>query len=94
MKVAVGTDDKKTIRKGHFGGSKYFAVIEILNAEVVGREVRENLRLEGRKRKERHGQADAIIHLLEDCTLFMGRSFGKDSVDEISSKISRRRVTF
>jgi len=74
MKIAIGTDDKKTVRKGHFGGSKYFVVIEILNADV-----------EGQKAKTKHGQANAIIHLLEDCSLFMGRSFGKGSVDEISS---------
>jgi len=86
MKIAVGTDDGKTVRKGHFGGSRYFVVIEILNAEVVGREMRDNSHVEGQKTKKRHGQADAIIHLLEDCSLFMGRNFGKGSVDEISSR--------
>ena len=86
MKVAIGTDDRKTVRKSHFGGSRYFVVIEILNAEVVGREVRDNPHVEGQKTKKRHGEADAIIHLLEDCTLFMGRTFGKGSVDEISSR--------
>lgn len=39
MKIAIGTDDRKTLRKDHFGGSRYFAVIEILNAEVMGREI-------------------------------------------------------
>ena len=86
MKVAIGTDDRKTVRKSHFGGSRYFVVIEILNAEVVGREVRDNPHVEGQKTKKRHGEADAIIHLLEDCTLFMGRTFGKGSVDELSSR--------
>ena len=86
MKIAIGTDDRKTVRKGHFGGSRYFVVIEILNAEVVKREVRDNPRLEGQKIKKRHGEADAIIRLLNDCGLFMGRSFGKGSVDEISSR--------
>ena len=74
MKIAVGTDDRKSIRKDHFGGSRYFVVIEILNAEVVGREIRDNPHVEGQKTKERHGQADAIIHPLKDCSLFMGRN--------------------
>ena len=86
MKIAVGTDDRKTVSKGHFGESKYFLVIEIRNAEIVGKEVRDNLHVEGRKTKERHGQADPIISLLEDCSLFMGRGFNKGSVDEISSR--------
>ncbi len=86
MKIAIATDDRKIVRKGHFGGSRYFVVIEILNAEVVGREVRDNPQVEGQKRKKRHEEANAIIHLLEDCALFMGRSFGKGSVDEISSR--------
>ena len=85
MKIAVGMDDRKTVHKGDFGGSRYFVVIEILNAEVVGKKVRENPHVEGQKTKKKHGQANAIIHLLEDCSLFMGRSFGKGSVDEISS---------
>jgi len=86
MKIAIGTDDGKTVRKGHFGGSRYFVVIEIFNAEVVGRDVRDNPHVEGQKSKKRHGEADAIIHLLDDCTLFLGRNFGKGSVDEISSR--------
>jgi len=36
MKIAVGTDDRKTLHKGDLCGSRYFAVLEILNAEVVG----------------------------------------------------------
>ena len=86
MKIAVGTDDRKTVRKGHFGGSRYFAVIEMLNAEVVGREVRDNPHTEDQKTEKIHGQADAIIHLLADCKLFMGRTFGKGSAGEISSR--------
>ena len=84
MKIAVGTDDRKTVSKGHFDESRYFVVIELLNAEVMGREIRDNPVVEGQKTKARHGQIDAIIHLLEDCNLFMGRSIGKDSVDKIS----------
>jgi len=52
-------------------------VIEILNAEVVGREVRDNPHVEGQKTKKRHGEAEAIIHLLGDCSLFMGRPLAR-----------------
>lgn len=90
MKIAIGTDDKKTIRKGHFGESRYYLVIEILNAQIVGKELRENLRenpyLESVKSKKNHGQPEKIISLLHDCSLFMTRSMGKKSLTEISSR--------
>ena len=86
MKIAVGTDDKKTIRKGHFGESRYYHVIEILNAQIVGEEFRENLYLESGKAKKKHGQPEEIISLLHDCSLFMSRSMGEKSLTEISSR--------
>ena len=52
MKIAIGTDDKKTIRKGHFGESRYYLVIEILNAQIVGEESREKPYLESGKAKK------------------------------------------
>lgn len=86
MKIAVGTDDKKTIRKGHFGESRYYHVIKILNAQIVGEELRENPYLESGKAKKSHGQSEEIISLLHDCSLFMARSMGKKSLAEISSR--------
>ncbi len=86
MKIAVGTDDKKTIRKGHFGESRYYLVIEILNAQIVGEELRKNPYLESGKSKKNHGQPEEIITLLHDCSLFMARSMGKKSLAEISSR--------
>ena len=86
MKIAIGTDDKKTIRKGHFGESRYYLVIEILNAQIVGEELRENPYLESGKSKKNHGQPEEIISLLHDCSLFMARSMGKKSLTEISSR--------
>ncbi len=52
MKIAIGTDDKKTIRKGHFGESRHYLVIEILNAQIVGEELRENPYLKSGKGKK------------------------------------------
>jgi predicted Fe-Mo cluster-binding NifX family protein len=86
MKIAIGTDDKKTIRKGHFGESRYYLVIEILNAQIVGKELRENPYLESGKSKKNHGQPEEIISLLDDCSLFMARGMGKKSLTEISSR--------
>ena len=86
MKIAIGTDDKKTIRKGHFGESRYYLVIEILNAQIVGEELRENPYLESGKAKKNHGQPEEIISLLHDCSLFMARNMGKKSLTEISSR--------
>jgi len=86
MKIAVGTDDKKTFRKSHFGESKYYLVIEILNAQIVGEESRENPYLESGKAKKSHGQPEEIVSLLHDCSLFMARSMGKKSLTEISSR--------
>ena len=86
MKIAIGTDDKKTIRKGHFGESRYYLVIEILNAQIVSEESRENPYLESGKAKKSHGQPNEIVSLLYDCSLFMARSMGKKSLTEISSR--------
>jgi predicted Fe-Mo cluster-binding NifX family protein len=86
MKIAVGTDDKRTIRKGHFGESRYYQVIEILNAQIVAKDLRNNPYFEGEEASAHHGQAEQIIKLLGDCALFMARSFGKKSVQEISSR--------
>jgi len=86
MKIAIGTDDKKTIRKGHFGESRYYLIIEILNAQIVGKELRENPYLEPGKVKKSHGQSEQIISFLHDCSLFMARSMGKKSLTEISSR--------
>ena len=85
MKIAIGTDDKKTIRKGHFGESRYYRIIEILNAQVVAKDLRNNPYVGGEKARAHHGQAEPIIKLLGDCALFMANSFGKRSVQEITS---------
>jgi predicted Fe-Mo cluster-binding NifX family protein len=86
MKIAIGTDDKRTIRKGHFGESRYYQVIEILNAQIVGNDLRKNPYFEDERVSTHHGQADRIINLLGDCNLFMASSFGKRSVQKISSR--------
>jgi len=84
MKIAVGTDDKKTIRRGHFGESQYFLIYEILSGEICGEELRENPFALGKQHE--HGQAKNIMDLLHDCQLFMGRSMGAKSLPKIVGK--------
>ncbi len=84
MKIAIGSDDKKTIRRAHFGESKYFMIFEILNGEIHAQEVRTNAHAcEG---KHVHGQAGKIIDLLSDCQIFMGRSMGARSLKQIAAR--------
>jgi predicted Fe-Mo cluster-binding NifX family protein len=86
MKIAVATANGKLIRKGHFGSSRYFQIIEILNGEIVNRELRRNPYTETDDTNHSHGQAGPILDLLGDCSLFMGRSMGKKSVAAITAK--------
>ncbi len=84
MKIAIGTDDKKTIRRAHFGESKYYLVYEILNGEIISKEFRENPHV--CTGEHAHGQAKKIMDLLPDCHLIIGRSMGKKSMDQIAKK--------
>jgi len=83
MKIAIGTDDKKTIRKGHFGESTYYAIVEVLNGQITSQEIRENLRT---GEEGHHGESQKILDLLDDCELFMARSMGKKSMAKIAEK--------
>lgn len=84
MKLAVGTDDQKTIRRGHFGESKYYLIYEILNGEIYSKNWRINPFAAGKEHQ--HGQAKNIMELLHDCQIFMGRSMGKKSLPQIVAK--------
>ena len=83
MKIAIGTDDKKTIRKAHFGESAFYAIYEILNGEIKSQEIREN---PGVGREGHHGEPRKALELLNDCELFMARSMGKRSMAKIAGK--------
>ena len=86
MKIAVGTDDKRTIRKGHFGESHYYRVIELLNGEIVSQEVRQNPHIENGEDRHGHGLAERILELLGDCSLFMAKSMGKRSMVKLAKQ--------
>ena len=84
MKIAIGTDDKKTIRKGHFCESRHFLVTEILNAQIVGQEFRDNSHVEAGK--DNQDRAGRIMDLLKDCAVFMAESMEEESLVEIRSR--------
>jgi predicted Fe-Mo cluster-binding NifX family protein len=85
MKIAIGTDNGKTIRTGHFGASTYYQIIEMLNGQMVGKELRKNPYIETEHAGKSHGQAEQIIELLNDCSLFIARSMGKKSTTGIAA---------
>ncbi len=84
MKLAVGTDDKKTIRRAHFGESKYYLICEVLNGEIISKEFRENPYVCSGEHV--HGQAKKVMNLLPDCQLIIGRSMGAKSLKQIAKK--------
>ncbi|RLC28386.1 MAG: hypothetical protein DRH32_09200 [Deltaproteobacteria bacterium] len=87
MKIAVATDDGASIKKNHFGSSRYYQIIEILNGEIISRELRRNPHTETKDKDHHpHGESGPILELLADCSLFIGRSMGKKSVAAISAK--------
>ena len=86
MKIAIGTDDGKTIRKGHFGSSRYYRIVEILNGEITGSELRGNPNVEAENATGHHGQAEKIIDLLKDCSLYIAGSMGKKSSSGITAR--------
>jgi predicted Fe-Mo cluster-binding NifX family protein len=86
MKIAIGTDDKRTIRQGHFGESRYYRVIELLNGEIISREYRLNPYNEAAADWHSHGQAEKVLELLGDCSLFMAKSMGKKSMVKLAEQ--------
>ena len=86
MKIAVGTDDKETIRRGHFGESQFYRVIELLNGEIVSKECRQNPNIENKHGPHDHGQAQKPHALLSDCSLFMAKSMGKKSMVKLAER--------
>ena len=81
MKIAIGTDNKKMIRKGYFGQSIHYLIIELLNGEIVSREYRQNPYAAKEQGQYHHGRAEEIRDLLSDCSLFMAKHMGKTSLD-------------
>ena len=85
MKIAIGTDDKKTIRNGHFGQSLFYRIVELINGEIVSEEYRDNTHVQGAESRLPHAQVEKIIGLLGDCSLFMAKNMGKTSLAKLAA---------
>ena len=85
MKIAIGTDDKKMICKGHFGQSLHYLIIEFLSGEIVSREYRQNADATSEHGQYHHGEAEKILELLSDCSLFMAKRMGKTSLAKLAA---------
>ena len=85
MKIAIGTDDKKTIRKGHFGQSLFYRIIELRNGEIVSEKYRDNVHIQGAENRLPHAQVEKILELLGDCSLFMAKNMGKSSLAKLAA---------
>jgi len=85
MKIAVGTDDKQHIRKGHFGDSLYYLIFTvdeqtIVNESVVHNPHSDNAEKEAGNHQHHHGKVTAIWSILSGVDVFIGRSMGRESV--------------
>ncbi len=83
MKIAVSSDDKVTVHKGHFGEGKYFLIFLAEGNVPLAEEVRENRSAGARKHGER---APKVMEQLQDCEVLIGRSMGRHSVSKLVAK--------
>ena len=82
MKLAVSTDDKKTIRKGDFERARYFLIYEILNGVIFSEEIKENPYAQQKEK----GNGEKLTEFLSECQLFMGNNFDNQSLPLIAEK--------
>ncbi|NOY78802.1 MAG: hypothetical protein GXO76_13140 [Calditrichaeota bacterium] len=86
MKIAVGTDDKQHLRKGHFGDSLYFVIFTVDGQTIVKESVVHNPHSDHAEKKgehHHHGKAKAIWSTLHGVDVFIGRSMGRESVPKL-----------
>jgi len=83
MKIAVASDNKVTVRKGHFGEARYYLVFEADGDKILTEEVRENPYFGD---EHEHQRAKKILPLVQDCDVLIGRSMGRHSVPNLVAK--------
>ena len=88
MKIAVGSDDQKKIRRGHFGDSRYFLIFSVNDGQIAVRDVIENPHSEedDNEKGHHHGKAASIWSTLRGVEVFIGRSMGRQSVARLVEK--------
>ena len=82
MKIAVATDDKISIRKGHFGEGRYYLIYEILNGRIFAEELRPNPDVI--EDKHQHANTEKVMELLNDCQIFMAQSMGRKAIRKLA----------
>lgn len=73
MRIALGTDDKKTLRRELFGDSHYFCIAEVRAAKWKLIEFRENPHAD----QAIADKPPLVLEFLGDCETFLSRSLRK-----------------
>lgn len=87
MKIAIASDDEKTI-SSHFGRTRGFAVFNIEGGAVTSKEYRPNTftgharGLEGNHHADHHGP---ILNALSDCKAVISNGMGRRIYDDLQS---------
>ena len=84
MRIALGTNDHKTLSETHFGDSKFFEIYEWRNGAWELVEVRKNTAREiEEKEEEHHGDPrkfKGVANLLRDIDVFVAFRFGPNYI--------------
>lgn len=100
MKIAVVTDDEKTI-SAHFGRAQYYVVFTVKDGQVTGQETRPKLNhnqfsgehghhgehgeSHGMDRQSQHRHA-RMMDAISDCQVLMARGMGQGAHYSLSSR--------
>jgi len=89
-RIAVASDDGRSVRRRHFGAAPVYVVFEVRGG--VARRVEERGPVEDRP-GHGHGEALAVLRHLEDCSVFIGGSMGRRSRELLDSRGIRTVLT-
>ena len=82
MRIAIATDDKKTVRRGHFGDAEFYAIYDGENFV----EFRENPYTDEKLGITKHDdprKAKLIAEFLADCQVLVGSSHGRKNIERV-----------
>ena len=90
MKIAVASDDKKTI-SNHFGRALGFVVFDVKEGKITGKEYRENI---GKSTGECHTCNHAtMINNIKDCESVISHGMGMGIYNDLESNKIKAVVT-
>lgn len=108
MKIAIITDDEKTISR-HFGRANYYAVLTIENGQIVQREMREKLshnhfanesHEHSSESDPRHGfdpvsqsRHGQMVQAITDCEALICRGMGAGAYESMKERGIRPIIT-